>query len=757
MNRAPVRFACDLLLFGLLVVAGVADPGNSYGESGISIDLPVPTKRIRNGLTVNCDTHWVDANGYRPIKLTFRPVPAPSAITRQIQVKLSYSEAFGINYSNVIRDEVEIPAGSTVVEKIVYLPQRNELTLLKLEFFEAGYRLSDLEYVGGGVNMARGVWTEAAPGILFIDSDTPLRAARDKLVSAGASASAAPATLPDIRALTKLIAEPLTQTGALVVNTTAGPHTDIATLINVHNLPRVQLLSPAELPSEVIGFSCFELIVISLDDAQQMAKEHPQKWEALLAWVRTGTSLVVFGLENDPARQARLDRLLKLPNRPAEWLAPDLSQRSETNVNGSTVQQQFNARMGAYATITGTITATDKTDDAVTNKTDGEEAPPGADFAIRSYGFGKIFGMQNPDPFQSKWQWGWVLNTIGTNQQWFERMGMSLSRRNDDFWNLLVRGVGRPPVILFLVLISLFMIAVGPVNYLLLRTRGKLYLLLFTVPASAALVTLGLITYAILSDGLGVKWRCRSVTLLDQTQGTAVSWARSTYFAGLAPSGGLSFPTDTAVYPLLFEPPSRYQSSGPNRVLDWTHDQRLVAGYLPPRLTSQLMVIRSGECDAKLEIREAREAGKMPQVTNQLETSINALVICDSQGILWSPPPSQDKAAEAILELGQVTPEMAQRYIEQWITASTPTVDLQVDPSFSRNRWWGIDVDGGLGTAPRQSTGMLERTIFRFSNSDVKTLSPRSFVAIVERSPHVLPGCAKVEAKDGFHLVIGKY
>ena len=108
MNRKPVRFDYGLLLFGLLVVAGVADSDNSYGESGISIDLPLPTKRIRNGLTVNCDTHWVDTNGYRPIKLTFRPVPAPSAITRQIQIKLSSSETFSSQFSNVIRDETDL-------------------------------------------------------------------------------------------------------------------------------------------------------------------------------------------------------------------------------------------------------------------------------------------------------------------------------------------------------------------------------------------------------------------------------------------------------------------------------------------------------------------------------------------------------------------------------------------------------------------------------------------------------------------------
>ena len=110
-------------------------------------------------------------------------------------------------------------------------------------------------------------------------------------------------------------------------------------------------------------------------------------------------------------------------------------------------------------------------------------------------------------------------------------------------WGLvfgLIPGVGSAPVNSFLVLISLFVVAIGPVNYFLLQRQRKLYLLLITVPLGAGVVTSALFIYALVSDGLGVRARARSLTRIDQTSGRTVSWSRQSYYAGLAPSAGMS-------------------------------------------------------------------------------------------------------------------------------------------------------------------------------------------------------------------------
>ena len=110
-------------------------------------------------------------------------------------------------------------------------------------------------------------------------------------------------------------------------------------------------------------------------------------------------------------------------------------------------------------------------------------------------------------------QHDWILASLGEIRwQWYRRHGLSQVRMNDGFWDFLIPGVGAAPVKAFLCIISAFVLAIGPLNYWLLRKWNRLYLLLITVPAGAAVVTGSLFLYAVLSDGFGTRVRLRSLT-----------------------------------------------------------------------------------------------------------------------------------------------------------------------------------------------------------------------------------------------------
>ena len=102
-----------------------------------------------------------------------------------------------------------------------------------------------------------------------------------------------------------------------------------------------------------------------------------------------------------------------------------------------------------------------------------------------------VVAMASPAPFPgTQFEWGWLLGTIGSKRiLWYQRHGLSTALENPDFWKFLIPGVGLAPVGGFRVLITLFVIAIGPVNYFLLRRLKRLHLLLLTTPASAAVVT----------------------------------------------------------------------------------------------------------------------------------------------------------------------------------------------------------------------------------------------------------------------------
>src|SRR5262249_52995300 len=147
---------------------------------------------------------------------------------------------------------------------------------------------------------------------------------------------------------------------------------------------------------------------------------------------------------------------------------------------------------------------------------------------------------------------------------------------------------------------TLFVIVLGPVNYYVLRRFGKLNLTVLTVPVGALLAAAALLLYALVEDGLSVRARARSFTQLDQRNGEAACWSRLSFYAGLAPSGGLQFTEDTAVVPLTLQALANDEQA--TRVLDWLPsdraksdsplEQHMTSGWLYSRTPTQFITAR---------------------------------------------------------------------------------------------------------------------------------------------------------------------
>ena len=195
---------------------------------------------------------------------------------------------------------------------------------------------------------------------------------------------------------------------------------------------------------------------------------------------------------------------------------------------------------------------------------------------------------------------GWRMTAQGralrSALRWDRRHGMTPADANMEFADLLVPGVGLAPVTEFRVLITLFVLLIGPVNYFVLKRLKRLHLLVLTVPLAAALMTSTLFAYAVLSDGFGTSVRAHSVTRLDQRTGEAVCWARLSYYAGLAPGQGLAMPTDVAIYPVIpgWNDSSINASVSAEREILWAPpDAKLTQGWLRSRTPTQYLTIRS--------------------------------------------------------------------------------------------------------------------------------------------------------------------
>lgn len=335
---------------------------------------------------------------------------------------------------------------------------------------------------------------------------------------------------------------------------------------------------------------------------------------------------------------------------------------------------------------------------------------------------------------------------------WFQRHGMSMHRQNSDFWNFLISGVGEAPVASFLILISLFAVVIGPLNYAILRRGGRQFLMLITVPSGAALVTAFLVVYATFGDGFGVKVRTRSVIHIDQRSGQSTSWSRQNYYASMAPSRGLSFPSDSAVYKIEYSP--KRNSKPPFRRTDWSSgDQRLRGGYMTSRDWCQLLVIRNRQTTAGLAITP--DGANPPTVLNQLGTKVLTLVLVDGLGNIYT---GENIGVNEPGELQAITPADVKKMLVDISTSNIMGVNrsaLRRAESMARHQYYyySQEIDSAA-PAVRAGNSLLERAIV----NSLESFSPipKTYLALVEDSTEVPLG-TKAKRYESFELVIGRW
>ena len=317
-----------------------------------------------------------------------------------------------------------------------------------------------------------------------------------------------------------------------------------------------------------INYVGLDVIFLSLADVDALAASRPKVWQALAEWTRAGGNLCVYGVGDDWHGLATLDRLLergvteKDADKPYRgWSTPSTDLFGQGLQLGNNTLLNEDDTTGASAPLPpGSGSARRRprclASPSTFRKRTSAACPAKMPFVTCQVGFGQVVGIASATPFPGdRRQWQWLFNTISP-ERWRGRFrqGLSLDFENPSFDNFLIGDVGLPPISLYRVLITLFVVLIGPLNYWFLRRHGRLHLLLFTVPAAALLATAGLLGYVFIADGLESRLRARSFTFLDQRTHQATSWARLSYYTGLAPSAGLVFPADTAVLPLEKEP-----------------------------------------------------------------------------------------------------------------------------------------------------------------------------------------------------------
>lgn len=270
-------------------------------------------------------------------------------------------------------------------------------------------------------------------------------------------------------------------------------------------------------------------------------------------------------------------------------------------------------------------------------------------------------------------------------------------------FRLPIPGIDGPPARAYVAILFVFSLIVGPANYWFLRRNRQQVLLVLTAPLISAMFILLLAGYVLAGEGLGVRGRAVSFTVLDQVRNQAATRSSiSLYAAGMTPSGGLRFPRDVAVFPIGPDG----TGSRERQVLDLTDAQRFSAGVIQARSPANLEQIAFRTARERLTF--SREAGGTT-VVNGLGATVAALFYRegDQMSTLAGPLPAGGKG---ILKVA---------------TGAAASV-----------------VPGDM---PQSS---------RFQHL-VDNQPAGSYLAVLERSPFWEPGMSGIVERGSFHLVIG--
>jgi hypothetical protein len=695
----------------------------------------------RNGLQLSVKTEWPGQYGYRPIAVTVRS-EKPATSDRTVEFRFTAGDW---NISNGVnaRQRFVLAQGQTEAKIQLLVPQINSWQRCYWELYVDGARDDEFAVNYVDVNSMRaasmGNATDVAAVGVSLDQSERFAATADL----GLAYSNTSATLDHIE--------------------------------------------PADLPVDWLGYTSLNVVVLPADGLEKLMDEHPRQADALLRWVATGGNLWLIGAGARWQELAEVERVLSArEERPVEessgeassneesdaaspaskrllpprWRFAPLDNRAGEPSEGALVLAGYPVDEAAAEKERLKPTTREPRPDALTamDPAMAATAPVNRNapktsaewFAVRGWGLGAItafrrtlHGSRELDNQEATRVVSQSL--LAPRQQWGGRFGSVPNDSNVDFNDWLIPGVGMAPVGSFQVLITLFVLAIGPFTYWFLRRMGKLPMLVAIVPAAAIFTTFSLFAYGVLIDGVAARVRGRSITILDQRSGQCAAWGRYSYYAGIAPRAGMTVPVDQAMFPILPNWSSIFGFGGrqsmTEREVVWDDEQRLTRGWLASRTPTQYHAIAARKTPKRLELRSTAEGMR---VTNQFDAEIVGAAIHDHDGkFYWCEalPIDQGVVIKAVEQS-----EVASK-VRRLFTENLPELPAGDDGRQSYNGYYSLAV----------SDSVMEARLGAINSPQVTGWGPGRYIAFTKTAIELTPGVEGIDEDNSFHVIEGSW
>lgn len=346
----------------------------------------------------------------------------------------------------------------------------------------------------------------------------------------------------------------------------------------------------AELPTQWLAYTSLDVVVLRLDGELPPA----EALDALFAWVRSGGCVILAGREPLAALKGRREQRFLDPEFAAVGgFAP--SGPTSGHIHGESSEHPVGQ---GHHVGQGLLFVLESGGELGSEMEAREGGSAAALEALRGF---------ERDPWAPV-HWG---NT-GRLEQVKSELG--------GFGDLPLRGL--------MMLLVLFVVVMGPVNFLWVKRMKRPLLLLVTVPAVALVASVGLVLLGVFSQGLEVKSTSASYTFLDQVDRQATTAEVRRIFAGSSPGVGLRPEPGTGVFPLSNNW-RRGRETRAQFIQELDQGRLLTGDYLPVRRPFVQALLTDQVTRLRLEVERGADA---VEVSNALGGTVESLLLRDSAG-----------------------------------------------------------------------------------------------------------------------------
>jgi hypothetical protein len=731
-------FALISLMSLVLALVNITLP-SAFAQNANNLPGVVPPGVA--GYTVTLENSWLAPNhGFYPVRVTVETNP-PLATVDDEEFSIAIIQRNYNSNGEVFKASVVIPAGSKSGTTELYFSSARagnnyeSKILIEKGPYDGRYDRKDLLYADFSHQVTYG----NQPSLLMVSSEfkqpskrtwvTYKNTVKDRGTTGNGFTSTKP--MPDFEELQSNF-------GQIGIGMPTAVTTGIKRVPSVvmDQTPTIHGISTKQLPEHWIGLSSVEQILISASDLKTVCASQERDRDNLERWVAAGGALIVSETGDEFEEADKLLPMLLGPERSVladriadEWKTPTRKVRDfQKLIPGARNRDYYYGNQEEWFEASEAITIQEQKGLLSSSKT----VPTKAKFAVSNYLNGQIVAVSND---MSKWKqadWKLLHNTLAVNGKSIsEHIG---SRTGKEWYDSFrIPGVGDPPVKMFQVLISLFILLAGPVMLLILKKTQQMQYLFVAVPCLSAAVCFCLFSYAILVDG-SKKWgRAQSVTTIDHRTNMSVTHARATYYSGGRPQPYASNMDTIAL--------SGETESADTFITEFGDDAyQLSGGEIRPRSPHEMVTIRTQISRQRLELIES-DSGGLPSLKNSLGGEVLAVAFRNKDGfyVIENLPDGQTAEAE------KADANSARGSLSTIIRRHTYK---------SRERvaqvWNAVQDDGGWGDELSVAD--------KLRSSGAQFLpSENSYVAILGEFPLVKEQIEDVEYKMQLHIVRGQW